>query len=534
MKNKGVIILIVIAVIIIGIITAKNNSIKTSKKEEINVVLGSEPSSLDPAISLTIDVRSYLTHLFEGLVRIDSKGQVQEGMADKWEFNKDKTEVKFHIRENAKWSDGSKVTAEDFKYAWLRVLDPKTASGWASFLYYIKGAEKFNLGETKSDTVGIEVIDDNNLKVKLESPCSFFISMTALQPYYPVKKSIINKYGEKWTQEKKSFVTNGAYTLKKWTHDSKIEIEKSENYWNNKNVYINNINFMLYADSNAILNVYQSGELDYVETMLTSDEMKQVDKLRNSDFVYTKFLALNLNSNVFKDDKVRKAIAIALDRTEISKKMGSEISPLTTFIPYGFYNGDEKTDYTKDSNAKKYLEEKAQLEEAKKLLEEAGYKDGKGLPKVTYLTNNSSSNIALAELVKSQLEKIGIKVNIQALEKKVFNEYRKDKKFDIVAASWAAEYPDITSYLYGFRSNDINNYASFKSKEFDQKYAKILQTEKTKDKFKLTHEAENLVIESYSIIPLYSEKTTYISNKNLVDYYHDVTGCLNFTNSIVE
>lgn len=517
--KRVITIIVLLALICGGIFYLKNNEKKNIPN--LKVVLGSEPNSLDPAISLTIDVRSYLSNLYEGLVNINEKGEVLEGVSNKWETNDNNTEYTFHIRKDAKWSDGTEVTAKDFKYSWLRVLDPKTASGWASYLYYIKGAEAYNSGTGSKEDVGLTVVDDKTLKVTLESPCSFFTSMTALQPYYPVKEKVVSKNPE-WASSKETYITNGAFELDSWKHDEKIVIKKSENYWNKNKIHIDKINFELLSDSTVVINSYESGDLDFVQNMATYDEMKQVGTISSSDFVYTKFLALNSNSEVLKNDKVREAISIALDRKELSKLMGSGINPLTSFVPYGFYNTSERKDYTEDSNSKTYLKETAEIEKAKKLIKESGLDN----IELTYLTNTSSTNIALSEIVKEQLSKVGITVNIQALEKKVFNEYRRGKKFDIVAASWAAEYPDISSYLYGFRSTDVNNYSGFSSKEFDSLYKKIITEDNQAKKFKYTHDAENLVMDSSLIIPLYSEGTYYLKNEKLTNAYHDVTGCL--------
>ena len=534
MKKISIVLIIFIILIIIFVFAINQKSTNTEIKE-INITLGSEPNSLDPAISLTIDVRAYLSNLFEGLVNLDENGEIREGVAQKWEANDDNTEFIFYLRKDAKWSDGTPITANDFKYAWLRVLNPETASGWASYLYYIKGAEKYNSGESTQEDVGIEVLDDYTLKVTMENSCSFFTSMTALQPYYPVKENIINEYGEKWTQNSDTYVTNGPFKLETWDHDSKITITKNNNYWNVSNIKMSKINYILFSDSSAILNSFESGDLDYVgDMMLTSEEMQQVAELKMSDYVNTKFLALNLNSDVFKNINVRKAVSLALDRQEIANIMGVQMKPLTGFIPYGFYNANEGKDYTEDSNSTKYLQETSNIEEAKQLLEEAGYKDGHGLDKIVYLTNTSSSNITLAEIVKSQLSKIGIDVEIQALESNVFNTYRKEEKFDIVAASWAAEYPDITSYLYGFKSTDLNNYASFDNKNFDEIYNKIVSERNISERLKLTHEAEDLVMNSYCVAPLYSARKCYIVNDNLKGYYYDITGCLNFSKAYLE
>ncbi len=529
MKNKFLVFgsIILFILLIVGCCYLIN---KNKQMVDVNItpriVLGSEPASIDPAKSLTIDIRSYLSNLFEGLVNIDEKGTVKEGVAYEWSSNANNTEYVFKLRENAMWSDGVRVTANDFKYAWLRVLNPETASGWASYLYYIKGAEKYNNGTGSVKDVEIEVVNDRTLKVTLENPCSFFISMTALQPYYPVRSDIIEKYGDSWTENSYSFISNGAFRLNDWKHDLEISVLKNDFYWNKKNIKLPGIIFKLFSDSSAILNSFEAGEIDYVGNILTAEEMKQVSEIKTSSFILTKFISLNLNKNIFTEINLRKAISIALDREEISKVIGSQASPLLSFIPYGFYNISENKDYTEDSNHTEYLDKKSNIEEAKLLLKDV---DLKKYGKIQYLTNTSSSNVILAEIIKNQLSKIGLNIEIVAVEKKIFNTYRKEKKYDIVAASWAAEYPDITSYLYGFKSSDLNNYSGFKNNEFDIIFSNIMSENDLAVRFKMVHDAENLVMNSFAVIPLYDENTYYITSGKIEGYYYDVTGCLNFT-----
>lgn len=492
------------------------------------IVLGSEPSSLDPAKSLTIDARSYLASLFEGLVNIDKEGNLKEGVAYEWSSNTDNTEYIFRLRDNVLWSDGSPLTAYDFKYAWLRVLNPETASGWASYLYYIKGAEQYNNGTGDKDNVGIEILDDHTLKVVLENPCSFFASMTSLQPYYPVKGEIIEKYKDHWTENPDSFISNGAFSLDKWEHDLEIVVSKNNNYWNKDNIRLSGIVFKLFSDSSVVMNSYEAGKIDYVGNFLTSEEMKQISEIKTSNFVITKFIALNLNSPIFENPNVRKAIALVLNREEISSMVGGQSLPLLRFIPCDFYNDFKKDNCIQDGDGFIYLSNDDRINEAKLLLEDVNMEEYKN---ITYLTNTSSLNVILAEIIKKQLSEIGLEVEIMAVEKKTFNDYRKEKKYDIVAASWAAEYPDITSYLYGFKSSDLNNYSGFQSEEFDNIFNDIMLEKDLNKRFEMVYDAENLVLKSFAIVPLYYENTSYISNERLGGSFYDITGCLKLTDA---
>ena len=519
-----------VAVFSISTLFASLVACNSSKISEYSVIvsLGSEPGTLDPAIALTVDTRAYLSHLFEGLTYIDSDGTVRPAVAKEWTHNGDFTEWRFFIREDPLWSDGKLVSAEDFKYAWLRVLDPQTASGWASFFQYIDNATLYNEGNCSEDAVGISIEKGNELVVLLNTPCSFFDSMVSLQPYYPVRQDIITKYGAGWTRDPESFIINGAFMLSSWRHNESITLVKNIKFFNSEFVNIEKIVFILSTNSSVIMSAFETNEIDFAANTLTSSEMRQISSVSLADYAHTKFLALNLKREKLQNIDVRKAINLLLDRTEIAKQIGDTTLPLLTFIPEGFLNFDEDLDYTKDSHSTVFFDSVANIAEAINLLTNVGYSSNNPLL-LDYLTNNSSLNTALAEIIKEQLELSGlIKVNINVFESAVFNSKRVDRDFDIVAASWAAEYPDITSYLYGFKSSDFNNYASFNSVEFDLVFDSIFKAQNASEKMKTTHEAETIIMKSYAIAPLYYEKTPFVTKGTIDGYWYDLTGCLTF------
>ena len=496
--------------------------------EELHIVLGPEPETLDPAITLTVDVRSYLSHLFEGLTVIDAEGNIKPGCASRWEVNDDATQYIFTMDPSAVWTDGKQVTADDFRFEWLRVLAPETASGWASFLYYIKGAERYNKGECDADDVGISVSDAGELVVELEVPCSFFTSMTAMQPYYPAREDIIES-NENWTAN--AFVSNGPYILEAWNHDQSLVLRKNENFHQKINGEFSRLVFILMEDSSATMNAFESGEVDFVGWVLTVDEMEQVGDVNYCDYTVTKFLSINSKREAFSDVRVRQAISLALNRTVIAELMGEGYLPLCSWLPRGFVNAG--VDFRDDAERASYYSAEADLEQALALLEEAGYPNGAGFPEIEYLTNTSSLNIRLGEIVKEQLARIGLTVNIITFEQKVFGEYRRNRDFDIVAASWAAEYPDISSYFYGFQSTDINNYSQFADEQYDALYKEALSTTDPSSRFDLYHRQEELVMDSWYVLPLYSANTSYIASDSLEGFYYDVTDCLRFTDAVL-
>lgn len=526
MRISRIVAFLLSAVLLVSL-CACGQSTSSSNNHEINVALGSEPNTLDPALSLTIDARSYLSHVFEGLTVLSENGIAEPGVAMSWTASNNNTKYTFFIREDAVWSDGSKVTANDFIYAWLRVLNPETASGWASYLYYIKGAEAYNNGKISAEDVGLTE-ENGNLVVQLESPCSFFPEMTAMQPYYPVKQEIIDRVGDSWASSSEPLVSNGPYYVQEWKHDEVIRLEKNTSYWRKNTEQPDAINFFLMSDSSATMNAYESGLLDFTENILTNSEMAQLDTVQSCDFTITKFLALNMKREIFSDLRVREAIAIAIDRAKLSEIVGGNCQPLLRWVPRGFINPVSNLDYQDEAEAKIYYNSNSDLEKAKQLLSDAGYPDGNGFPVLSYLTNTSSSNIQLAEAIKFQLQQLGITIKIDSYESKIFNEYRYKRDYDIVAASWASEYPDISSYFYGMQSTDINNYASFSSEDYDNLYLDALAISDISKRFECYHTLEDYAMSSFAFIPLYATSTEFIASNNLSGFYHDSTGCLHF------
>lgn len=502
---------------------------KIDNTRTANLVLGPEPSSLDPAISLTIDARAYLSNMFAGLMSIGPDGSLKPAVASNLVINSQQTVYTFTIRNIARWSDGSAVTANDFKYSWLRVLDPSTASGWASYLYYIKGAKEYNSGNGSVNDVGINVINDNTLEVTLVAPNSFFGSMTALQAYFPVQKKTIEENGQAWSTKAETYISNGAYKLASWGHDTQIVLVRNDQYWDRDNVHLAQIDFKLLSDPNSIMSAFQSKDLAYVSNVLTVDQMSQVSDVHYANYVYTKFLSPNLDRAAMKDDRVREAITLAIDRNVVAKTISGS-QALLSFIPSGFMNTAKGVDFRTDGYKTQYLSAEADQQRAAQLLLDAGYSTKQPLSLV-YLTNTSGANVALAELIKNQLEKVGISIEIQAYESKVFNSYRKERKYDLVAASWAAEYPDISSYLYGLVSTDTNNYPGYKNTQYDDLYQNLLKEPEGAQKYLLAHQAEDLLMNDRAVFPLYYLANAYITDSSLTGYYQDSTGTLILQNA---
>jgi oligopeptide transport system substrate-binding protein len=508
---------------------------KAETSQMLSVTIGGEPASLDPALTNTSDTTgAYISHLLEGLVTLKSGGEVSGGVAETWSVNNEKTIYTFKLRGDAVWSDGKKVTAQDFKYAWLRVLNPQTASGWAQHMYYIKNGKQFNKGLISEEEVGITVVSDNELQVEMENPCVFFLALTTLQPYYPVRQDIIEQNKEKWTDNGHTYIGNGPYFLKEWSHNNYIELTKSNTYWNRNEVYIEDIKFHLLTDSNVAINAYEANDIDYVVNLIPINELERLrekKEIKSIRSTISRFICLNLESEILKDVRVREALSLALDREEMINILGINGTSAVSFIPYGFYNEIENKDFLEDSNSKDYIEKRSNIERAKQLLEEAGYKNGVGLPEIEFATNQSDINIMTAEVVQQQLKKLGINVRINAMEQTVFNNYRSTKQFDICIGGWWSEYPDITSYIYLFNSDDMNNCFNFNNQEFDYLYDCILEETDLAARYILLHEAEKIVMDTFVTLPLYYVNIDYLDKKNLGGIIYNSSVYINFSHA---
>lgn len=249
-------------------------------KQEITLNAMSEPPSLDPALASDTTSGWVIDHLFEGLYTKNQKGEPVLGAASDVKVSEDGKTYTFTIRDDAKWSDGDPVTAQDFEYAWKRVLDPKTGSPFAFYMYYIKGAEEYNKGKGSADQVGIKALDDKTLQIELNAPLSYFDKLLTMWTFYPVKKSLVES-NPKWAAEAKGYVSNGAYRLTEWKHNSEVVIEKNQHYWNKDTINMEKVTWKMVNDATTYYQMYKTGELDLIATLPT-DAVAQEKIIKNT------------------------------------------------------------------------------------------------------------------------------------------------------------------------------------------------------------------------------------------------------------
>lgn len=463
---------------------------------------GTEVSSLDPQKVEGVPESNIILNLLEGLTTTDNNGHVVPGVAESWQSEQGKVWT-FTLRADAKWSNGEPVTAADFVYSWQRLVDPKTASPYASYLQYahIENIDDILAGKKPASELGVKALDDRHLQVTLSEPVPYFIALTAHTSLKPVYRKAIEQWGEQWTLPG-HYVGNGAYTLGEWVINEKIVVKRNPLYWNNAKSVIETATFLPIASESGDVNRYRSGEIDMTNSALPPDLFPTLKKtlgtqVRISPLLCTFYYELNNKRAPFNDPRVRTAVKLTLDRSIITDKiMGQGQIPAGGFTP-PFIDGADLTqpDWMK-------LTQQQRNEQAKKLLAEAGYTSVKPLT-FSLLYNTSDVNKKQAIAAASMWSKnLGAKVSLDNQEWKTMLDTRHQGNFDVARATWCSDYNEPSTFLNAMLSNSSSNTASYKSDKFDALIAKSL-TVSDRERPAVYQQAEQQLDRDSAIVPVY-------------------------------
>lgn len=472
---------------------------------------GSEVQSLDPHKIEGVPESNINRDLFEGLLISDVDGKPSPGVAEKWE-NKDFKVWTFHLRKDAKWSDGTPVTAQDFVYSWQRLANPNTASPYASYLQYghIVNIDDIIAGKKPITDLGVKALDDHTFEVTLSEPVPYFYKLLVHSSVSPVPKAAVEKYGEKWTQPA-NIVTNGAYKLKDWVVNERIVLERNTNYWDNAKTVINQVTYLPISSEVTDVNRYRSGEIDMTYNNMPIELFQKLKKeipneVHVDPYLCTYYYEINNQKAPFNDVRVRTALKLALDRDIIVNKVKNQGDlPAYSFTP-------PYTDGAKlvEPEWFKWSQEKRN-EEAKKLLAEAGYTAEKPLT-FDLLYNTSDLHKKLAIAAASIWKKnLGANVKLENQEWKTFLDTRHQGNYDVSRAGWCADYNEPTSFLNMVLSDSSNNTVHYKSPAFDKLIADTLKVTDEAQRSELYSKAEQQLDKDSAIVPVY-----YYVNARLV------------------
>lgn len=542
--------------------TAKNSTASTesasggasteSKTDSstLSANIASEPDHLDPALTSTVDGGTLAANSFIGLFTTDKDGKIVNALCDKYTVSDDKLTYTFTLKDGLKWSDGSALTAADFEYAWKRAADPKTAADYSYLFDPIAKNADGSLNVTASG---------NTLTAVVSSPCPYFLQLCAFPTYMPVPKAAVEAADTdgsnpgKWAAEA-GFITDGAYTLQTWKHNESMVYVKNPNYYDAANVKLDKLEFMLSADDTATFSAYNAGNLDFIDSVPV-DETANV--LHKKDFhkvnqIATYFITFNVNADMFKGmtaekaSTVRQALALLIDRDYIVENIGQTGQEIaTSFIPTGMPDGNGgvfKSDeykypdkashgyFSKDYDAKKAASK------AVELLKGVGYKfDSKNkltseTPlNIDYVINENTGHQAVAEAVQSDWSAIGVNTTIKSEEWQTFVNDRKAGAFSVARDGWNADYGDPIDMLEMWTSDSGNNNAQFGKNpsntaapdwtSYDALIKQIRSTSDFASRVTLMHQAEDKLMNTWAVVPIYYYNDIYMLKTNVNGIY---------------
>lgn len=467
------------------------------EQADLRIINGKEPETLDPGVMSGQPDGRVGQSLFEGLTRYNATNAAPEpGLAHSWKISKDGKVYTFHMRTNAVWSTGEPITAHDVVYSWFRVLNPITASDYVGNLFYIKGAEKFHLGKANRDEVGIEALDNHTLRVELVNPTAFFLDLCAFPTQAVVHRGTIEKYGERWLKAR-PLPVSGAYELVSWKLNDRIRIRKNPRYWDAANVAIETADLLPVNSQNTALNLFESGEVDIVwdkdvvPTELLDVLSKRTD-FHRFHYLGTYFLRFNVTRKPFDDVRVRKALALAVDRRKIDEIMRGGATATNIYVPpLPEYQSPEGLGFDPDA--------------ARTLLKEAGFDGGAGFPRVEYLFNTSRDHEKIAVQLQAMWKKeLGVQVDLRSVEWKVYLDAQSKLDYDISRSAWIGDYTDPNTFLDMFMGNNPNNRTGWKNARYEELMRKANATADVEARAKLLQAAESILIrEEMPIVPIY-------------------------------
>ena len=524
-----------------------STDVTPAAKDTLNIWMSSEPDHLDPALNSSVDGGCLAVNSFEGLMRYNAEGQLEPACAESYTVSEDGLTYTFTLRDGLKWSNGEALDASDFVYSWKRAAAPETA---ADYSYLCEMFPGFTYEAGLPDDVVVASEDGKTLTVTLKAVCPYFLDLCAFPFFFPVyeeeveaSKTAENPAGT-WAQEA-GFVSNGAYTLSAWNHDSDMTYVKNDNYWDADSVSVPTLNVMLTSDETAAYTAYQSGDLDFIDSVPTEEvaTASQSEEFVVLDNLGTYYACFNYSSKIYDElgldeeqAKVfRHAISLMIDRQYIIDTIGQLNQQIaTTYVPAGCSDGNGKEFKNKDYYGTDY---DANVAEAKELLASIGLwdtaadKPSKTIA-FTYLTNNSSGNVKIAEAIQADLATYGIDLTIDQQEWNVFLNTRKNGDFDIAREGWLMDYNDPINMLEMWTTDSGNNDCQFgrdKSKALDwDKYDNMIKEIRTESDFakraELMHEAEDYLMATECVVPIYYYNDPYMVKSNVTGIYGTVEG----------
>ena len=522
----------------IGCGDSSSNSGSSSSNQQLVFNLGEDPETMDPTLNNSSGAGTMILNAFEGLMVLDENDQPVEGTAESMEVSEDGLVYTFKIREDAKWSDGEAVTADNFKYSWLRALNKETAAEYAYQLFYIKNAEKFYNGEATAEEVGINVIDEKTLEVTLETPTAYFPQLLAFTTYVPLREDIVSANPEGWATNPETYVSNGPFKLVQWDMKDQLVFEKNENYWDKDSVKLESLTFKLVTDDTTAYSELKAGNFDMVNSVPTNEIEPGIEEglVHVNPKLGSYYFAINVGKQdtlsedvkeVLNNKLVRQALNLAIDRQEIIDNVGkAEQIPAYSFVPQGI------TDENGNDFASKEYYDPSDMEgniaKAKELLKEAGYENGNGIPTIELMYNSEGAHKDICQIIQQNWEEIGVNVELTNQEWAVFLNTRQQGDYQIARHGWIGDYIDPMTFLDLWVTGGGNNDCGFSNARYDELIAAAKVETDSAKRLEMLREAEDILMDEMPILPIYYYTTVTAANENVKGVRISTLGKISF------
>ncbi|MEQ5970392.1 ABC transporter substrate-binding protein [Serratia liquefaciens] len=486
--------------------------VQLAAKQELVRANGYEPATLDPNLAES-NVEFYIFNdLFEGLLRVGKNGEVIPALATKWETKG--TVWTFHLRPEAKWSNGDPVTADDFVFSWRRLTDPKTASPYGSYLAsaYVLYAAEINAGSKPPSELGVKALDAHTLQVTLAEPNSYLLKQLVHFPVLPVNRKVVEQYGKNWTQPQ-NFVGNGAFKLAQWVVNEKVVVERNTQYWDNAHTVLNKVIFLPLQGFPEVAR-FRAGEIElgYSAPPELYQQLKKNlgdEQLVTYPLLSTSYFAFNNRQPPFNDVRVRQALNLALDKQVIAGKvLGYGQQPAWTFTPTGAGG------FTLQPGVAAGWSQEQRIAQAKKLLAEAGFNAQHPL-RFTLLYSNDATIKKIVIAASAMWKKnLGAEVTLQNQERKVVLDNINNGQYSAAFSRWLADYNDPSTFLNVFRSTSSENSAKYANEHYDRLLHQATAAQSPEQVQQAFQQAEDVLAVDTPVAPVY-----YEANATLVKPY---------------
>ncbi len=476
--------------------------------------VSADPQTLDPGRMSGAPEGRIAFNIFEGLMAPgpttedldDPTDVVVPGVAKSFDISDDGRTYTFHLRPDARWSNGDPVTARDFERSWKRVLTPDFPGDYVQLLWIIENGEEYSEGKLEDwSQVGVRSIDDQTLEVTLKQPTPYFPELVAFYTFYPVPVDVVEEHGTRWTRPE-NIVSNGAYKLTEYRPQRDMKLEKNEYYWDADNVVIETARARIIEDINAVVNAYRTGDLHYSGASLPVAQiaalMTHPDYTREP-MLGTYYFRFNVSDedSPLADPKVRRALSMAIDRRSLVEETMNNL--------YGIAEGyvPPMAMWESTADAPEYNPSRA-----RELLAEAGFEDGEGFPRFDFLYNVDENHQLIAEALQAMWERnLGVRINLVNKEWRTYLQDVSTLNYDIARAGWIGDYNDPTTFLQKWETGDGNNNTGWSDAEYDDLMDQARAEPDPDRRLRHLQRAEEILMERGPIVPIY-----YYTNNILV------------------